>query len=424
MPRVETPETFAVVVLITLGLVHFAFRSLRARRALVGVPTSAAASVHIGLNRVHGIARPTASPLTAPISEVECAAWSFRIEDEIRYFSTWQRRWRRRWRTAVERHAEGEFELVDDSGSVLVRPEGATIVGRRTEMVMTDRFDPDYLALAPPQKLEHATGRRRVAELIVPLDQPSTVVGTARMRSDAPRPELAWDHRDRRLLISGLGTAVHADREAAAAAGYLFAVAVALASAPFAIRSNAVDYEQAFAESGAWMPILVAGAGLVTLGYGLVYLYNDLVGLRERVDRARSLIAVELARRHDLLPALADVTAAAAGHEQVVLETVTGARSGSSRDGETDDVDTLRSIDQRDAASSTRLLALVEQRPDLYAADNFRYLQEAIVDAENRLALARSFYNDSVTLFNDRRSMAPSSFVSGLLGFRVAPLYG
>ena len=423
MPPVDAPATLVLVCVGSLVLVHVAFRSLERRRRMIGIPTSAAASVHIGLNRVHGQARPVAEALVAPITGIECAGWSYHVEDEWRIDSMMRWRRRRRWRTVAQRSDEADFDLVDASGSVRVRPAGAVIVGCRTLSRSLDRSDPDFVTLPPPADQRGATGRRRVTELVIPLTAPTTVVGTARLRADVPRPELGWHHEDRTLLVSSIGVAVHAGRNIVSAVGLFLAAAFLLGIAPLAIRPSDTKYTTAISESGRWVPVLLVGALLVVAGYWLRYLHNDLVGLRERVERARSLIAVEVQRRHDLLPALAEVVADAARHEQDLFAAAATARSAADPGSGTDDLATVERVEREDTAIVRQVVALAERHPELASGANFQQVREAIVDAEDRLALARSFYNDSVTLYNDRRALAPASLVAGLLGFRPAGLY-
>lgn len=78
--------------------------------------------------------------------------------------------------------------------------------------------------------------------------------------------------------------------------------------------------------------------------------------------------------------------------------------------------------DPPDAETLRRIGAVVEAHPELSSGESFQHVQAAILDAEDRLALARSFHDDSVTLHNIRRATLPPSLVAGVLGFRTASL--
>jgi hypothetical protein len=414
VPAVDEPAVAAIFAGAVVVLVHLAFRALRARRRLVGTPTSAAASVHIGSNRVCGRVRPAGEPLLAPITGLACSGWSYRVDDECRRESIWPQR-RRYWKAVASHHKEVQFDLVDETGAVKVRPEGASIVGFRTVRLVTHRLDPAFAHLAPAVDLPDSTGRRRITELVLPLDRPTIVTATGRLRPDVAEPELAWDPADRTLLVSSVDLAVHAGRHAASAAGSLLAAAVALACLPLAIRSGDIGYGTAVAESGAWAPMALAGTVVVVVAHWLQYVHNDLVDLRERVQRARSLLDVELRRRHDLLPPLATAAAAAAGHEHELLVTVAERAPGPR--AEAPGGAAVGSMADADSLALQRIAAVVEAHPELAASENFRAVKSALVVIENRIALARRFCADSTSLYEQRRATVPTSLVAGALGF-------
>jgi LemA protein len=87
------------------------------------------------------------------------------------------------------------------------------------------------------------------------------------------------------------------------------------------------------------------------------------------------------------------------------------------------DVATMTNIDRQDSEIVRDVVAIAERHPELRVGQNYQQVQASVVDAEDRLALARSFYNDSVTLYMDRRTQLPASLVAGILGFQPATLY-
>lgn len=423
LPKVDDPSTLVVACAGVLALVHFAFRSLRRRQRLVGIPTSAAGSVHIGLNRVRGVARPIGGALVSPVTGSECAAWTYDVEEEWRHDSVVRWRRRRRWRSIVSERDQVDLDLVDESGSIVVRVEGASVVGQRTHRSSVLASDPAYFEVARVRPVAGATGRRRVTETVIALEHPTTVVGTARLQAAVPLPEIGWDDQDRMLLVSSVDVGEHARRHLLVACGMLLGAAAVLALAPVAIRQDETEYVDAVRESGWWVPILLCAAVLLVATYWLAHVQHSLVDMRQRVARAWSLVAVEVARRHALLPELAEVASASARHERVVLAAVAAARSLTHQPPSTGDVATMAQTHRIDTAEVDRLVALAEQNPELHAGEAFLVVQAAVIDAENRLALARAFYNDSVTLYTDRRTMIPASLVAGVLGFGPADLY-
>ena len=117
---------------------------------------------------------------------------------------------------------------------------------------------------------------------------------------------------------------------------------------------------------------------------------------------------MELKRRADLLPALADATKGLARYEKDVQETLATLRRQEA---------ILRVDEAQDggaSATAPRLLALVESVPELGADKAFAKLRQGVVDAEDRIALAREYYNNIAENYETRRQTFPHSLVAAL----------
>jgi LemA protein len=164
------------------------------------------------------------------------------------------------------------------------------------------------------------------------------------------------------------------------------------------------------------MPALIIG--LVTLGVILLWTawtFNRLIRKRNGVDESWSTVDVELTRRHDLVPLLADAVRGYASHEAAVFERVATARSRAltgEATAETALTDALRS-----------LFALVEAYPELKSAENFLSLQQQLETTEDRIAYARGLYNAWVTDYETVRRSLPSSAVAALFRFAAREFY-
>ena len=127
----------------------------------------------------------------------------------------------------------------------------------------------------------------------------------------------------------------------------------------------------------------------------LVHMYNNLVGLRNRVKNSYSQIDVQLKRRNDLIPNLVETVKGYAEHEKSVLEEVTKARTG---------VMNATTVEETSAANNVltgalkTLFAVAENYPDLKANSNFQQLQSELSETEDKIAYSRQFYNDVVIL--------------------------
>ena len=164
---------------------------------------------------------------------------------------------------------------------------------------------------------------------------------------------------------------------------------------------------------------IVIGIVVVLLLIG-VWIYNRLVTLRTRVDNGWSQIDVQLRRRADLIPNLVETVKGYATHERELFERVTEARTRSmGATGVADQADAENQV----TAGLRRLLAVVENYPDLKANQNFLALQEELIGTESKIAYARQFYNDQVMRMNTLIQSFPSSIVARAFGFEERPFF-
>ena len=157
--------------------------------------------------------------------------------------------------------------------------------------------------------------------------------------------------------------------------------------------------------------ILAIVAALVIL---LITLYNRFVRLRNRVDNAWAQIEVQLKRRRDLIPNLIETVKGYAAHERGTFEAVTEARAAAQRattPGETAAAEGILS------QALGRLFAVADAYPELQADENFRQLQSELSETENRIAVSRQVYNDTVLTYNNAIQTFPGVLVAGPFGF-------
>jgi LemA protein len=155
-------------------------------------------------------------------------------------------------------------------------------------------------------------------------------------------------------------------------------------------------------------------AVVVLLVLGLVLLYNRLVRLRNRVDNAWAQVDVQLRRRYDLIPNLVETVKGYAAHERETFEAVTEARTRAQTAGTVQDQAQAENILNQ---ALGRLFAVAEAYPELQADENFRQLQEELATTENRIAVSRQVYNDTVLTYNNAIQTVPGVLVAGPFGF-------
>lgn len=161
-----------------------------------------------------------------------------------------------------------------------------------------------------------------------------------------------------------------------------------------------------------WIIIAVVVVLLIAI---LAAMYNGLVRLNVRSDEAWSDITVQLKRRYDLIPNLVNTVKGYATHEKTVFEDVTAARAqalnakgvAETAKAENQFSDTLKS-----------LFAVAEAYPQLKANENFKALQDELVDTEDKIQASRRFYNGVVRDFNTKRKVFPTNVFANMLGFK------
>jgi LemA protein len=161
-----------------------------------------------------------------------------------------------------------------------------------------------------------------------------------------------------------------------------------------------------------WVIVVVVLVALVAIG--LITLYNRLVRLRNRVDNAWAQIEVQLKRRWDLIPNLVETVKGYAAHERETFQAVTEARAAAQQ------ARTPQESSQAEGILGQalgRLFAVAEAYPELQADENFRQLQTELAETENRIAVSRQVYNDTVLTYNNAIQTFPGLVLAGPFGF-------
>ncbi|MGD8388546.1 MAG: LemA family protein [Desulfobacteraceae bacterium] len=148
--------------------------------------------------------------------------------------------------------------------------------------------------------------------------------------------------------------------------------------------------------------------------------YNSLVTLDEQVKAAWAQVENQLQRRYDLIPNYVETVKGYAAHEKEVLTSVTEARS---RVGGASGIDEKIQANNQLTSALSRLLLVVERYPDLKANQNFIRLQDELAGTENRIAVERRRYNETVRVFNTRVRRFPTNLVAGMFGFDKAEFF-
>jgi hypothetical protein len=382
-------------------------------RLIDALPTSRTQGVFMGLVELKGTAE--GEPVISYLTEKECLHYRWTVSEEWRRTVTETYR-DQEGRTQTRQRVEsgsttvasgGEsrsFYLKDDTGAVLVHPEGAEI---RPFQLLSERVtpaDPLYYDKGPAGAVMDSTGVRRFLEEGIPLHAQVFIVGQARERQDVVAAELASAPDGPLYLVTTEEEAQVLKRYGRSRDGLGFLGLVMAAGCGYGLG-----------QLGGAAPVLPAvAAGLLYLGgWGLTWIwmcYNSLVDVRNRVRQGWSLIEVQLKRRYDLIPPIVAAVDGLRLHEEQVVAAVSDLRS--------QQLATPPGVAGPDYHGlAARLAVLAEAYPVLKASGAFLNLQKTLTETEQRIALARDYFNGIAGAYNTRLEVFPDSVLGRLSGF-------
>jgi LemA protein len=174
-----------------------------------------------------------------------------------------------------------------------------------------------------------------------------------------------------------------------------------------------------FPWASAWLlslALLIAGCG-----------YNTIQSMDERVNQAKGQIETQLQRRADLIPNLVETVKGVAKQESTVYTNIADARARLNGAVQSGDVGQMSAANQAVTQGLGRLLAIVENYPELRSSESFRALQDQLEGTENRIAVARQDYNGAVGEYNAYIRRFPYNLTAKMFGrgpreyFEAAP---
>jgi LemA protein len=163
----------------------------------------------------------------------------------------------------------------------------------------------------------------------------------------------------------------------------------------------------------AFLAVLV----LIAAIFGGMYVSrrNEMVRKNETINAAWAQVDVVLQRRADLIPNLVETVKGYAAQEQTVFGEVASARAALL--GARTPADRIAANAQLDGALG-RLLAIVENYPQLKSNENFLRLQDELAGTENRIAVERRRYNEALQDYNTYLGLFPNNMIAGMAGFQ------
>ena len=161
--------------------------------------------------------------------------------------------------------------------------------------------------------------------------------------------------------------------------------------------------------------LLVLAAPLLLSGCG----YNSIQRYDEQAESSKKQISVMLQRRADLIPNLVNTVKGFAEHEREVLTRVTEARAGLASAVQSNDLRQMATANDQLTGALGRLMVTVEAYPQLKSDQNFLRLQDELTGTENRIAVARTDYNNAVQTYNTYIRTLPQSLTAKVTGAKA-----
>jgi LemA protein len=148
--------------------------------------------------------------------------------------------------------------------------------------------------------------------------------------------------------------------------------------------------------------------------------YNRFTSGEEAIKGSWGEVQNQLQRRSDLIPNLVETVKGVAQQEQDVFGAI--AESRAKLAGATTPAETIAAANQQSAALA-RLLAVVENYPQLRSSESFNKLMDELSGTENRITVARNRYNERIQEFNTLRRAFPSNITAKMFGFKEYPYF-
>lgn len=412
----------ALGVLLALVCLGFALRAGRRRRLIDNLPTSKTTGVFMGLVELKGTAEAE-QPLVSYLAEVPCVHYAWGVQERwsrtvTETYTDNQGKTRTRTRhesgwTSVGGGGESiPFYLQDDCGVIRILPEHALIEPRAVFNHTCGTYDPLYYGKGPRTAVTNSDHVRQFHEVAIPLHADTYVVGTARERVDIVAPEIAHAAYEAMFLIS-----TRTERQVARGLGIQYWVlgflGLVLCVGAWIVRDQVMTV-RGQPEIMRYIVAAVAYVAAWLLGWGWM-VYNSLVDLRQRVRQAWANVDVQLKRRNDLIPNLVRTVESLRDYERTVQTELALLRTQLQA--------TAPGQPGPDPAGCARhLTIIVEKYPELRANETFMGLQKNLIDTEQRIALARGYFNDIATFYNTRLEIVPDRFVAALAALKPQPL--
>jgi len=218
--------------------------------------------------------------------------------------------------------------------------------------------------------------------------------------------------------VSGRSVAASAEASGEEAAVSAAALEVSAADAPAAVVAEAAGRLEGMKMTRGNAARLLGLVFVATTISGCSY--NRFVSQEEALKAQWAQVDSQLQRRNDLIPNLVETVKGFAAHEESIYKDIAEARSRllAAKSPE----ESMAAANQQSSALG-RLLAVVENYPQLKANEQFNRLMDELSGTENRIAVERMRYNERVQAYNTSRRQFPANITAKLFGFKEYPFF-
>lgn len=144
---------------------------------------------------------------------------------------------------------------------------------------------------------------------------------------------------------------------------------------------------------------------------------NHLASLKEDVDLQQAQVQTTLQRRSDLIPNLVETVQGYIDHEEAVFTAISEARTQLIESLDSGDLQSMNESNEALNLAINNLLALSENYPDLEASEQFIGLRDELAGTENRITVARQYYNEAVSTYNKAVRSFPTRILAVMTGY-------
>ena len=421
----------ALVLLLSWKALKVALSLKRKQRLLADTPTSKALGVFIGEVEVSGVCVSQA-PLISSLALAPCVYYRWQVVEHC-VRGSGDNRYSSEEVVASGFHSAG-FYLEDETGSIWVNPTGAEVEARRVFKKLVSRRDPLYYGKGPSNEVHSSKGLREFTEYALCVGTKVFIRGRASERPEVVAAQIGHDGSAGMFIISyrgersisvwmgwkanawdfaGAFAAINAVVVASAGLGPVLLAYGAFLDMVFSDGHPLKMFDDGLSAVGPYIPLgLLIGVGLYLLAAVVGWarmVFNSMVGLRNRVAQAYSLIDVQLKRRTDLIERFVACVQGFREHEAAVQAMVTAMRAQA-------DGGSLKAL-------APGIHAVIESYPEIRAQALFNDLSKQLIETEDRIALARGYHNSIATFYNTRLETIPDRYLASLVKMKPAALF-